>query len=60
MGEQLVIDIQKYQTHLEFETLICFVYEPEGRIDNPIRIESDLSKDADGFKVKVYVKPTGL
>lgn len=35
VGEQLLIDIGKYQGHPGCQTLVCFVYDPEGRIANP-------------------------
>jgi hypothetical protein len=57
VGEQLIIDIQKYRTHPDCKSLICFVYDPEGKIANPKALEDDLSKDENGFKVKVIVEP---
>lgn len=58
VGEQLIIDIQRYQNHPDCETLICFVYDPEGRIANPRGLENDLNRTSDGLDVIVYVKPT--
>jgi len=57
VGEQLIIDTQKYQTHPDCKTLICFVYDPEGRIANPRGIEKDLSKDFNGLPVSVFITP---
>lgn len=58
MGEQLLIDISTYEVHPDCEHLICFVYDPEGRIGNPIGLESDLNKKStDNLKVNVYIFP---
>lgn len=57
VGEQLIIDTQKYQAHPECKTLICFVYDPEGKIANPRGIEKDLSKDFNGLPVSVFITP---
>jgi hypothetical protein len=57
VGEQLIIDTQKYQAHPDCKTLICFVYDPEGKIANPRGIEKDLSKDFNGLPVSVFITP---
>jgi len=46
LGEELLIDIAKYQEHPRFRKLVCFVYDPEGTITNPRGVEADLSPDA--------------
>jgi hypothetical protein len=60
LGEQLIADIQKYKQHPDCKTLVCFVYDPEGQIANPRRIENDLSRDTDGLSVRVIIAPKGL
>lgn len=57
LGDQLIIDIQRYQAHPDCKALFCFVYDPEGRIANPIGIETDLSKAHDGLDVIVQIEP---
>lgn len=57
LGEQLIIDIAKYQTHSSCETLLCFVYDPEGLIANPRGIENDLSRNYNDLKVRVFIRP---
>lgn len=59
LGEQLIIDIAKYKTHPDCKVLYCFVYDPEGYINNPRGIENDLNDDANGMKVKVKIIPKG-
>lgn len=56
LGEQLIIDIDKYKSHSDCEKLVCFVYDPEERIHNPIGIMNDLNKQHDGFAM-VIIKP---
>ncbi|WPQ62647.1 hypothetical protein SIO70_30255 [Chitinophaga sancti] len=57
VGSQLIEDIARYQMHPDCETLLCFVYDPEGLIGNPAGIENDLSKDDGNIKVRVYIRP---
>lgn len=57
IGEQLIIDIEKYQSHPDCKTLFCFVYDPEAKIVNPNGIENDLSKPHSDIKVIVVIEP---
>ncbi len=59
LGDQLINDIARYKGHSDCSTLYCFVYDPEGLIGNPRGIESDLSREDDGFTVKVHIAPKG-
>lgn len=60
IGEQLIIDIARYKAHPECDTLICFVYDPEGLVSNPRGLERDLSRKEPQLLVKVLVAPKGL
>lgn len=57
VGEQLMIDIERYIAHPDCETLICFVYDPEGRVTNPVGIENDLNRETDNLKVITIITP---
>lgn len=59
IGTQLIDDIARYKQHPECNTLVCFVYDPEGLIANPAGIEKDLSSEQNGFNVKVIIRPSG-
>lgn len=59
IGEQLIVDIQRYQAHPNCKKLICFVYDPEGWVSNPRGLENDLAQNEDDFTVKVIVVPKG-
>mgnify|MGYP007011827064 CR=1 FL=1 len=52
LGEQLIIDSQRYQSHPNCGQLICFVYDPEGRVANPRGIENDLTKEINGARIQ--------
>ena len=56
LGDELIIDIERYKSHSDCEKLICFVYDPEGRIGNPNGVMNDLNIRHQGF-VKVYIYP---
>lgn len=60
VGEQLIIDIQRYKSHPDCSVLVCFVYDPEGRIANPRGIENDLTQVTDGMEVEVLIYPRGV
>ncbi len=54
-GEELIIDIKRYQAHPDCGALVALVYDPEKRITNRRALEQDLSKKHDGLQVRVYV-----
>lgn len=55
IGEQLTIDKAYYKKHQDCKVLYCFIYDPEGRISNPIGLESDLKENSSEFKVLVKI-----
>ncbi|AVM74141.1 PD-(D/E)XK nuclease domain-containing protein [Magnetospirillum gryphiswaldense] len=57
LGEQLIIDRARYEMHPDCRTLVCFVYDPEGRIGNPVGIERDLENHTGQLKVRVIIAP---
>ena len=57
IGEQLIVDIARYKDHPDCKKLLCFVYDPEGRIANPRGIENDLNRDDGDLPVKVIITP---
>lgn len=57
IGDQLILDIARYSNHQDCKTLICMIYDPENRIQNPGGIESDLSGKNGKINVEVYVVP---
>lgn len=59
LGDQLIIDIERYQAHPDCKMLLCFIYDPEGRLASPEALELDLSKPHGNIEVKVIVAPKG-
>lgn len=58
IGNQLILDTQHYKAHPDCKKLICFIYDPENRIQNPRGLEGDLSSiSTDEFKVEIYIRP---
>ena len=57
LGEQLIVDIAKYKKHPQCSRLICFVYDPEGRVTNPRGIENDLSDCDSDIDVRTIIVP---
>lgn len=59
LGEQLIIDIAKYSQHPDCKTLVCFVYDPLGRVANPVGLQADLEKQSnESLAVHVIVRPS--
>ena len=56
VGDQLIIDVDRYKGHPDCEKLICFVYDPEGRIGNPNGIMDDFNIRHQGFAT-VVIQP---
>jgi len=57
VAEQLAIGVTKYRTH-PGKNPVCFVYDPESRMENPRGLEIDLAKAfTNELKVSVIVTP---
>ena len=59
LGEQLIIDRARYEVHPDCKALVCFVYDPDGKIANPRGIERDLEMTSSSMKVRVIIAPRG-
>jgi len=59
VGTQLIEDIARYKTHQDCRMLVCFVYDPEGRIINPRGLEKDLSRKEQTLEVHTIIIPNG-
>lgn len=57
IGEQLIVDMKRYQAHPDCNMLVCFAYDPEGHIRNPAALENDLSGKHDNIEVRMFVVP---
>lgn len=55
VGEELIIDINRYKVHPDCGALVALVYDPDKRIKNRRSLENDLTKKHDGLVVRVYV-----
>lgn len=58
IGAELLIDIARYQqSNSKIKLLICFVYDPDGLIINPIGLESDLNSAPSNISIKTIICP---
>ena len=57
LSDQLQIDAERYRSHGRCTTLLCFVYDPEGRIGNPRGLEASLASVSKSFVIDVLVAP---
>lgn len=56
VGDELIIDSKRYQSHPDCKTLVCFIYDPENRISNPIGLIDDINQN-DEFYVETIISP---
>ena len=57
LAEQVKMDSSHYSGRADCRTLVCFIYDPEGRIGNPRGLESDLTMVSDSFTLEVIIAP---
>jgi hypothetical protein len=55
VGDELIIDIERYRSHPDCDAIVALVYDPEKRIPNRRSLETDLSGEHDGLTVRVIV-----
>lgn len=55
LGDQLIIDIDRYKRHPDVRHLVCLVFDREGHIHNPRGLEHDLSTPREGLAVTVRI-----
>ncbi|WP_272417958.1 hypothetical protein [Polyangium jinanense] len=58
LKKQLLADIPHYRQHPDCRTLICFIYDPDGRIDNQAALKRDLEAETrETTRVIVVISP---
>lgn len=58
LKKQLLEDIPQYRQHPDCRTLVCFIYDPAGRIDNQAAMKRDLEAERrDTMRVIVVIAP---
>lgn len=57
LADQVRTDVERYRARGRCTQMLCFVYDPEGRIGNPRGLESELTTISDDFTVDVIVAP---
>jgi hypothetical protein len=57
LSDQLRIDAERYRSRDRCTTLLCFMYDPEGRIGNPRGLETSLTSVNESFMIDVLVAP---
>lgn len=56
LGEELTVDKERYKSHPDCETLICFIYDPDFRLTNPAEL-GELEEDNADIDVILHVVP---
>jgi hypothetical protein len=55
VGEELIVDIERYRSHPDCDAIVALVYDPEKHVQNRRALETDLSGERDGLIVRVIV-----
>jgi hypothetical protein len=56
-ADQVRADTERYRARGRCTQLLCFIYDPEGRIGNPRGLENELTSTSEHFTVDVVVAP---
>lgn len=54
VGEELIVDIERYRSHPDCDAIVALVYDPEKRIPNRRTLETDLSGERDSLIVRSW------
>lgn len=57
LADQVAADSAYYRTQGRCTTIFCFMYDPEGRIGSPKRLETTLTSVSEHCRVEVLVAP---
>ncbi len=57
LSDQVKSDATHYATRPNGITMVCFIYDPEGRVGNPRGLEADLTSVSDTYMVEVIIAP---
>ncbi len=57
LTQQLAIDGQEFSPSAGYQTIVYFIYDPDGRIGNPRGLEADLTKVSDTQVIEVIIAP---
>ena len=57
LADQVTADSAYYRAQGRCSTLFCFLYDPEGRIGSPKRLETTLTSVSEHYTVEVLVAP---
>lgn len=57
LADQVAADSLHYAAREHCRTLFFFIYDPEGRIGSPKRLETDLTSVSDRYRIEVLVAP---
>lgn len=57
IGDDLIRDVARYQARNDYDTLVCFVYDPGFLIKNPSGLAADVQSQPSRLDVKVLYGP---
>ena len=57
LKDQVRTDIERYRARGRCTHLLCFIYDPDGRIGNPRGLESELASTSAQFTIDIVVAP---
>lgn len=58
IGEELLLDIAKYESGQKYSKFFCFIYDPQNKVRNPAILKKDLEgHKKENFDITVIIEP---
>lgn len=55
IGDELLVDVQRYKERTDCDALVCFVYDPHGHVINPAALKKGIEKDSGRLTVRAVI-----
>jgi hypothetical protein len=59
IGDDLIKDVARYQSRDDYDTLVCFIYDPSFLVNNPSGLAADVQSQQSRLATKVLYGPLG-
>lgn len=57
IGNDLILDVARYQVRSDYDTLVCFIYDPHFLVKNPTGLAADVEGQSSRLSIKVLFGP---
>ena len=57
IGDELIVDIERYKNHPDCKMLVCFIYDKNSVIENPQGFVNDIESNPSKLNIRVLINP---